>query len=55
MGAFSEFASRIKKGLCPICSEPIDEDSFRDELSRKEYGITGMCQVCQDNFFVDEE
>jgi len=24
---------------------------FTDELSRKEYGISGFCQGCQDDFF----
>ena len=24
---------------------------FRDEISRKEYGISGFCQSCQDDFF----
>jgi hypothetical protein len=25
--------------------------SFRDELSRREYHISGLCQKCQDQFF----
>jgi uncharacterized CHY-type Zn-finger protein len=29
--------------------------SFRDTLSRKEYGISGMCQACQDDIFGTEE
>jgi hypothetical protein len=28
---------------------------FRDELSRKEYGISGLCQCCQDGIFGTEE
>jgi len=24
---------------------------FRDELSRREYAISGLCQVCQDSIF----
>lgn len=31
------------------CGKPIGE--FRDELSRKEYTISGMCQSCQDELF----
>ncbi len=31
------------------CGKPID--GFRDELSRKEYRISGMCQTCQDKVF----
>lgn len=36
-------------GLCPTCSEPVGE--FKDELSRREYDISGMCQKCQDSVF----
>jgi hypothetical protein len=25
--------------------------AFRDEISRREYAITGFCQSCQDNMF----
>ena len=28
---------------------------FNDDLSRKEYGITGWCQICQDDFFKNGE
>lgn len=46
---FKEELERVKMGRCPMCSEPITE--FRDDLSRKEYGISGMCQKCQDDVF----
>ena len=36
-------------GLCPICGNPIGE--FRDELSKREFEISGMCQNCQDSIF----
>ena len=26
-------------------------EDFRDNLSRKEYSISGLCQDCQDEFF----
>lgn len=37
------------------CGGPATE--FRDELSAREYRISGMCQKCQDRFFgsADEE
>lgn len=37
---------------CVACGKPATD--FRDELSRKEFGITGFCQVCQDNFFGED-
>ena len=39
----------IKSGACTMCKG--EADKFRDDLSRKEYGISGMCQDCQDNIF----
>lgn len=43
--------TKIRKdaGFCPTCREPVGE--FRDRLSVKEYGISGMCQKCQDSVF----
>jgi hypothetical protein len=34
---------------CVKCGETATD--FRDELSRKEYGISGLCQPCQDSIF----
>ena len=40
--------------MCVICGD--DANHFTDELSRREYGISGMCQSCQDGVFsVDSE
>ena len=46
---FPKEALLKKAGKCPICEQPIGE--FRDELSRKEYAISGLCQKCQDATF----
>jgi len=35
--------------LCPFCKKDIGE--FRNDLSRKEYKISGLCQKCQDSVF----
>ena len=35
------------------CGGPATE--FTDGLSLKEYTISGLCQVCQDNFFHKED
>lgn len=43
------FGSRLRAGLCPTCGEEVV--SFRDELSAREYAISGMCQGCQDSVF----
>jgi len=40
-------------GQCVKCGEFNLE--FNDELSRKEYGISGLCQCCQDMIFGGED
>lgn len=39
----------ILDDVCLSCKHPANE--FRDEVSRKEFSITGMCQKCQDSVF----
>ena len=34
---------------CVKCGESATD--FRDEISRKEFGISGFCQSCQDDIF----
>lgn len=41
---------------CVSCgTEDIKPTDFRDALSRKEFGISRMCQGCQDSVFGGEE
>ena len=44
-------ADRVINGCCTFCNEFIESDEFNDELSAKEYSISGMCQSCQDETF----
>ncbi len=43
----------IRLGFCSLpplgCGQPVTV--FRDAASRAEYGISGMCQECQDKMF----
>ena len=42
----------ISEAFCVSCdSEGNNAASFRDDISRKEYAISGMCQSCQDDVF----
>ena len=50
---FPEKADRVIRSQCVTCAEPVGE--FKDAISRKEYGISGMCQVCQDSVFAEPE
>ena len=36
---------------CKICNAQVNRADFIDELSIREYDISGMCQKCQDDFF----
>ena len=36
---------------CVFCGEEVSEDDLRDETSKREYSISGMCQSCQDEIF----
>lgn len=42
-------------GMCPTCKQQIKINSFRDDISRKEFRLSGLCQECQDKFFEDNE
>lgn len=51
MFGFGEELARIKNCRCPFCRKPVLEENFRDELSKKEFRISGLCQSCQDEYF----
>lgn len=42
---------RKEQGLCPFCGKDMSNPVFKDENSKKEFMISGMCQECQDDFF----
>lgn len=48
---FGKHVDAVEHGKCPFCGKDVNPSSFRDELSRKEFGISGLCQECQDGFF----
>lgn len=43
----------INSNTCGVCHSLIT--SFRDELSEREYQISGLCQLCQDKVFGEFE
>jgi DnaJ-class molecular chaperone len=45
----TEMPSGGSRETCPTCNGEIGE--FRDEISVREHGISGMCQNCQDSVF----
>lgn len=42
------------EGKCPGCAEPVVHE-FKDDLSRREFEISGFCQQCQDDVFSEPE
>jgi len=41
----------IQNDTCSNCGEPAVE--FTDEVSRREFAISGLCQKCQDIIFAE--
>lgn len=48
---FPREAELVKESICPFCHVPVDTEGFRDQLSVKEFAISGLCQNCQDEVF----
>jgi hypothetical protein len=54
-GVFPLEVALVEAGKCPVCALPIDQEKFRDQLSRKEFTISGICQICQDDIFKEND
>jgi hypothetical protein len=48
---FAKEVEMVEDGYCPDCGEKVDPTEFQDELSVKEFHISGLCQGCQDEIF----
>lgn len=48
---FAKEVEAVEKGECPFCHQPVRDEDFHDDLSRKEFRISGMCARCQDSIF----
>lgn len=43
---------RVERGDCIWCGKAVHPNAeFKDELSQREFNISGMCQACQDGVF----
>lgn len=40
---------------CPICKQDLIGTTLTSALSEKEFGISGMCQKCQDKIFGEKK
>ena len=52
---FGEGVDAVTKGICPLCGKKVIVDEFRDDISKREFKISGMCQSCQDKVFNPKE
>ncbi len=43
---------KASKGKCTFCKTTIALSDLRDEASRSEFQISGICQQCQDKIFL---
>ncbi|WP_405298420.1 hypothetical protein [Methanobrevibacter sp.] len=50
----AEMFERTANGKCPFCGKDMTNATFKDEKSRKEFEISGICQECQDIHFEGE-
>ncbi len=50
-----ERTSSIEGNICVACGAKAPPESFRDDLSIKEYSISGLCQRCQDSVFEPDQ
>ena len=48
---FPDYLKLVDSGKCPFCKETIDFNDFKDELSKKEFKISGLCDSCQKKTF----
>tara|TARA_R110000822_G_scaffold112432_5_gene243340 strand:- start:416 stop:724 length:309 start_codon:yes stop_codon:yes gene_type:complete len=48
---FHKEIARFDAGLCSACGG--DRGVFKNDLSQREYRISGMCQTCQDDIWKD--
>lgn len=48
---FEEMFENKKNGICPFCGKDVKIEELRDNKSREEFQISGLCQSCQDDVF----
>ena len=50
---FNDQLENAKAGKCAWCgSDKVKPEDFKDEISKKEFQISGFCQKCQDETFI---
>ena len=53
---FDDEVNNLESDKCPFCgSTKTTRADFRDEISWREFKISGLCQRCQDKSFAEPE
>ena len=48
---FSKQVNDVENNICSFCKKKINKKDFKNNLSIKEYKISGLCKKCQDEIF----
>jgi|LakMenEpi03Aug12_release.lakeMendotaPanAssembly.Ray.scaffolds.fasta_scaffold1610759_2 hypothetical protein len=48
---YPNYAVLIAQGKCPCCDNFIIPETFIEDINKREYSISGMCIICQDECF----
>ena len=48
---YPNHAVLIAQGKCPLCDNFIIPETFITDINKREYSISGMCIICQDEYF----
>jgi len=51
---FNKEVDLIEKGICPFCKKEIKLTEFKNEISEREFKISGLCRECQDKTFKEK-
>lgn len=51
MCGFEDEVNDVDSGRCPFCKLTVRSTDFTDDLSLKEFQLSGLCQECQDEVF----
>lgn len=44
---FNKELDLIKRGYCPFCKRQVNVTEFKNEISKREFKISGLCKACQ--------
>lgn len=48
---FPGTTSKIENKICPMCNLKVNEEDFKEEINKREFTISGLCQDCQNQIF----